>query len=179
MKVGELYSVMCIIFATNFKGVIAKEHFEKLANKWIVINENEENKKGQKLWESAKNSDYNEISADYERLKEAFDISYFKLLGTSDVTVFFEKCRYKKPFSDLPDAHAANMLGLLAAIFKQHSDEKSYNTLGLYLTKFIIPNFSALASHLQINAKSYYYKALGYFLADFCKVVTNSLGLKI
>ena len=179
MKVGELYSVMCIIFATNFKGAISKENFEKLASKWIIINENPENKNGQELWAGVKNSDYEGICADFENLKEAFDMSYFKLISASEVSVFYERCRFKKPFADLPDTHAANMLGLLAMIFKQDTNEKSHNILGEYLTNFIMPSLRGLAGHLQINAKSDYYKAFGYFLADFCVVVKNSLGLKI
>lgn len=71
------------------------------------------------------------------------------------------------------------MLAFLAAVLKHDNDEKTHNLLGLYLTKFYMPSFRALANTLQTEAKSDYYKAFGWFLADFNKMIKDSLGLKI
>ena len=179
MKLGELYSVMCIIFATNFKGTISEENLRKLGKNWIIVNKNEENVTGQKLWKNAINEDISVIQADFENLKQAFEIDFFKLVSDTDLKLFFEKIRYQKPFGDLKASHSANMLALLGAIFKQDTTEKSHIMLGLYLTDYFMPSFRALAAYLQQNAKSDYYKSMGYFLADFCRVVKESLGLKI
>ncbi len=179
MKLGELYSVICIIFATNFKGVIDEQKLRGLGKNWIIVNKNIENKNGHELWQKVQSEDYAALGRDFEALKGAFEMDFFKLISESEVELFYEKCRFKKPFAELKSAHAANMLALLAMIFKQNTDAKSHKILTLYLAQFIIPSFSALATHLQINAKSSYYKALGWFLADFCHVVKETLGLGI
>ena len=179
MKLGELYSVICIIFATNFKGTIKEETLRKLGKNWIIVNQNEENVTGQKLWKNALNEDISAIQSDFENLKNAFEIDFFKLVSDTDLKLFFEKIRYQKPFGELKASHSANMLGCLSAIFKQDTNEQSHIMLGLYLTDYFMPSFRALAKYLQDNAKSDYYKSMGYFLADFCLVVKNSLGLKI
>lgn len=186
MKLKELYSVVCIIFASNFKGVIDKEHFDKLAKNWVVVNQNPQNKTGHEFWAKFlenrdKNSDetLKKIGADFELLKPSFDIDTFKLISETDITLFFEKFRYKRPFANLKACHAANMLAFLAAVLKHDNDEKTHNLLGLYLTKFYMPSFRALANTLQTEAKSDYYKAFGWFLSDFNKMIKDSLGLKI
>ena len=179
MKLGELYSVICIIFATNFKGVIDEQKLRSLGKNWIIVNKNIENKNGHELWQKVQGEDYAAIERDFEALKGAFEMDFFKLISESEVELFYEKCRFKKPFAELKNAHAANMLALLAMIFKQNTDAKSHKILTLYLVQFIIPSFSALATHLQINAESSYYKALGWFLADFCCVMKETLGLRI
>ena len=68
MKLGELYSVICIIFATNFKGTINEETLRKLGKNWIIVNQNEENVTGQKLWKNALNEDILVIQSDFENL---------------------------------------------------------------------------------------------------------------
>lgn len=186
MKVSEILGVICLIFASNFKGVIEKEALAKIAKKWILINQNSENKTAHEFWEKfLAKKDENleavlaEISADFENLKPNFEISHFKLISETDMKLFFEKVRYEAPFKELSLSHASNMLAFLMAILKHDTDEKTHNLLGFYLTKFYMPSFRALASVLQINAKSDYYKALGWFLADFNKMIKDALGLKI
>ncbi|NLK66484.1 MAG: hypothetical protein GX282_03310 [Campylobacteraceae bacterium] len=179
MKVKDIYAMIAIIFATNFKGVIEKDKFDKIAPNWVLKNETEENKKAHELWHKAVKSEYSEIEKDYESLKHLFEMSYYKLINEVDVKLFFEKARYQKPFTELNASHSANMLALLAAIFKVHTDEKAHNFLGLYLTNYFMESFRALAESLKKDAKSDYYKALGWFLDDYLKMIKITLGLKI
>lgn len=179
MKVKDIYAMIAIIFATNFKGVIQKDKFGSIAPNWVIMNETQENKVAHEFWHKAIKSDYTEIEKDYENLKEFFEISYYKLVSDIDVKMFFDKIRYKRPFDDLNSSHSANMLALLAAIFKEHKDEKVHNFLGLYLTNYFMESFRALAEILKTNAKSDYYKALGWFLDDYLKMIKTTLGLKI
>lgn len=179
MKVGELYSVMCLIFATNFKGVIDKNHFENMAKNWIVKNDNAENIKGHEYWEkSIKNENYENVVKDFESLKDSFDTVYFKLNDSAKVDDFFKNIKFKKPFEELNSSHISNILVLLSGILKQDKDEKSHMLLGYVLTQYYIHPARALASYLQENANSDYYKAIGYFLADFCNLLKTSLALK-
>lgn len=178
MKLKELYSVIAIIFATNFKGVISEENFKKISPNWVIKNETQNNQIGSELWQKALKSDYNELIEDYENLKSVLDMSYFKLVSQTDLTLLYEKTKYQKPF-ELSPSHSANMLAFLVATLKQDVDEKTHNMLGLYLSEYFVLSFRALASHLQIHAKSDYYKALGYFLADYLNMIKISLGLKI
>lgn len=178
MKLKELYSVLCIVFASNFKRVISEDNLRKMQKNWIITNETDENKKGHDEWHLALTESISDIEADFKELSSSFDMAFFKLISETDVTLFYEKLRFQKPFNELPSSHSANMLGLLSAILKHDEDEKTHNLLGLYLTNYLIFSARALASHLQINAKSHYYKAMGYFLADFCNMIKITTGLK-
>jgi len=178
MKLGELYGVMAVIFATNFKGVIAEENLRKMSKNWIIKNETDNNRLGHEHWEKALGENIEAIKADFEALSPAFDFAFFKLVSETDATLFFERLRYKKPFSDLPAAHSANMLACLNAILKVDKDEKAHFVLGDFLTNYFIFSARALGEYLQINAKTDYYKAMGYFFSDFCNMIKISLGLK-
>lgn len=180
MKVAELYSVMCVIFATNFRNIIDEKHFKNLSKNWIVKNDNENNIKGHKCWQKAiENENLDFIRKDFERLKDSFDTIYFKFNDEKKVDDFFNNIRFKKPFDELNSSHISNMFALLSAILKQDKDVKSHTVLGYYLTEYFIYSARALASHLQENANSNYYKAMGYFLDDFCHLLKLSLGLKV
>ncbi|MSN97017.1 hypothetical protein F1B92_07570 [Campylobacter sp. FMV-PI01] len=179
MKVKDIYAMISIIFATNFKSIIERDKFDNIAPNWILKNESDENKKAHEFWHKAINSDYDEICKDFENLKDCFDISFFKLVNDTDLTLFYEKIRYKKPFLDLPSSHSANMLALLGAIFKSDDNDKTHNFLGLYLSNYFVLSFRALSEHLKIYAKSDYYKAMGWFLDDYLKMIKITLGLKI
>ncbi|WP_033916401.1 hypothetical protein [Campylobacter sputorum] len=179
MKVAELYSVICVIFATNFRNVIDKEHFSKMSKNWIVKNDNVDNIKGHECWEKAvENESLEMIKKDFESLKDSFDTAYFKFNDEKKVNEFFGNIKFKKPFDELSSSHMSNILALLSAILKQDKDEKSHTLLGYYLSEYFIYPARELSLHLQKNANSNYYKAMGYFLADFCHLLKTSLGLK-
>ncbi|CZE47814.1 hypothetical protein [Campylobacter geochelonis] len=179
MKVKDIYAMIAIIFATNFKGAIEEDKFKKLAPAWVLKNETDENKKAHEFWQKALKEDYSAVLKDFEELKKAFEMDFFKLISDMDVTLFFEKARYQKPFKELKASHSANMLAFLAAIFKSDTDEKTHNFLGLYLTNYFMESFRGLAAYLKANAKSDYYKALGWFLDDYLQMIKTTLGLKI
>lgn len=178
MKVKDIYATLAIIFATNFKGVIEKDKFEKIPPNWILTNETNENKKAHELWHKAIKSNYDEIVKDYENLKRYFEMSYYKLINDIEVQLFYDKSRYQKPFSTLNASHASNMLALLGAILKLH-DEKSHIFLGRYLSEYFMESFRGLAEILKTESKSDYYKALGWFLDDYLNMIKITLGLKI
>ena len=179
MRIGDLYAVICIIFISNFKSVIDEKQLKKLGKKWIVINENPQNKKGHEFWEKGLDEDYTLIKNDFSNLQNAFDISFFKLVSQTDITLFYEKCRYEKPFKELSSTHSANMFAFLSAVLKQDKDQKTHDLLVLYLAKYFVPSFIALATYMISNSKSNYFKALGYFLDDFCFSLKEILKLKI
>ncbi|MCZ6160328.1 hypothetical protein [Campylobacter ureolyticus] len=179
MKVKDVYAMIAIIFATNFKGVIDENNFKKMAKKWIIQNETKANKTGSELWSKGLKEDYNEICKDYDSLKEFFYMDYYRLINKTDIALLFEKARYNKPFKDLDESHASNMLAFLAAILKSDDDEKTHNFLGLYLTKYFMESFNALSKILQTKSNTNYYKSLGYFLEDFLHMLKTTLGLKI
>ena len=53
MKVRDLYAMICVIFATNFKGIISEDNFKKMAPKWILQNETTANKTAHEIWQKA------------------------------------------------------------------------------------------------------------------------------
>ncbi|PSM51288.1 hypothetical protein CBLAS_1064 [Campylobacter blaseri] len=178
MKVKDLYAMIAIIFATNFKEAISEDKFSKLAPNWIVKNETKENEKGHEYWHKAIKGIQKDVEEDFKNLKEFFAMDSFKLVSEIDVKMLFEKQRYQAPFKEFKNSHSVNMLAFLAAIFKNDSDEKTHLFLGLYLTKYFMESFRGLAEHLKVNAKSDYYKALGWFLDDYLKMIKITLGLK-
>lgn len=178
MKLSELYSVMSLIFAANFNSAIDENKFEQIQENWLVKNETDENKKGHKYLAKAKQMPYKDLCMDFDLLKPKFELDYYKLISNIEIELFFEKARFVKPFSSLKSCHVSNMLSFLAAVFKQDKDEKTHILLGKYLTEYLISSLRALASDLQVSAKSDYYRAMGWFLQDYCNMVKISIGLK-
>ena len=178
MKIGELYGVICIIFASNFRSTISETDLRKMSKNWILTNETIENKTAHEHWHNALKEDVADIKADFYALKGAFEFSYFKLVNETDFTLFFEKVRYEAPFKELNNSHDSNALAFLSSVLKHDNDEKTHAILGLYLTDYFILTARALAQHLQTHAKSEYYRAMGWFLGDFCNMIKLSLGLK-
>ena len=74
MRIGDLYAVICIIFISNFKNVIEENQLRKLSKKWIIVNENPQNKKGHEFWENGLNDDYELIKSDFANLQDVFEI---------------------------------------------------------------------------------------------------------
>lgn len=178
MKVRDIYSMIALIFSANFREVTPQDKFESLPPKWILMNETNENKNAHEFWDEAKSESYDDIVADFESLKPYFEMSYYKLINDIEVQLFYDKSRYKKPFSTLHASHASNMLALLGAIFKVH-DEKTHMFLGNYLTNYFMESFRALAEVLKTQSKTNYYKSLGWFMDDYLKMIKITLKLKI
>ncbi|NLY03480.1 MAG: hypothetical protein GXZ15_01345 [Campylobacter sp.] len=178
MKVKDIYSMIALIFSANFQNVIEKEKFENLPPKWLLTNESKENKKAHELWDMAKSESYEDIEKDFKELKPYFQMSYYKLINEIEVQIFYDRSRYKKPFSTLNASHASNMLALLAAIFKVH-DEKTHQFLGEYLTIYFMESFRALAEILKTQSKTSYYQSFGWFMDDYLKMLKITLKLKI
>lgn len=179
MTLGELYSVICLIFASNFKESIDEKNFVKLAKNWMIKNDNDENIAGQKCWENAlKNENVTLIKADFMALRACFDAKYFKIIDENKLGEFFKQIQFKLPFSGLEATHFTNLFFCLNLILKNDKDQKSHTILGYFLSEFFIISARKLAIYLQENAKTQYYKAFGYFLGDFCILIKESLGLK-
>lgn len=177
MTIGEIYSVLSLIFASNFKQSINKEDFSKLSPNWLLQNETLENKKGRELWQSCiKNSDITKINRDFFELNKFFDLTYFMLLYRSDMDEFFLKHRYQTAFDELSSTHISNLLLFLSSAIKLDRDEKSHNLLINFTNDKLLPSAKALGFEIKTNAQSDYYKAIGWLFLDFCNMLEISLG---
>ncbi len=141
-------------------------------------NKTKENLNGYEFLTKAHSESYEDILNDFENLKSSFEMEYYRFIDDIFVSEFFEKSRFISPFKELKNSHASNMLMFLGSVFKYDNDEKMHFLLGKYLCEYLMPSLRMLAKNLQISAKSNYYKAIGWFLEDYCNVIKISLGLK-
>lgn len=178
MKLGDLYAVMALIFSANFRVATTEENFKKINQNWLIKNETKENKKGHEMLAKAIKEDYEILQKDFENLKEFFEFEYYKLVSESDVENYFEKIKFVKSFKDLKSSHACNMLSFLAACFKINNNAKTHALLRNFAKDYLLQTLEALAINVQNNAKGSYYKALGYFLSDYCNMLRISLKIE-
>lgn len=179
MTLRDLYSVICLIYASNLKESINQTNFAKLSKTWMIKNENEENIAGRKCWKNAlENENEQVIKDDFLHLQHCFDAKFFGLVDENKLSEFFLKIQFKAPFDGLKSTHFANLFVCLSLIIKNDKNINSHAVLGYFLSEFFIHFARKFAKYLQDNAKTQYYKALGYFLGDFCKLIKQSLSLK-
>lgn len=179
MKVRQAYSVICLIFATNFKNSITEENLKKLNEDWVIKTQNVENQKGLEHWKNAIHENVDDIAKDLNSFKVACDLKFFRKISEDDVIKFYNSINYTKVFGELKACHISNMLSLLAIILKEDDNENIHILLGLYLSNYLIPSVVLFAKFIKYNVKTEYYKALAEFLIDFCKTIKGATGLRI
>ncbi|EAK0834474.1 hypothetical protein [Campylobacter fetus] len=180
MKVSQAYSIIALIFANNFAKAMNEENLKKLTNSWVIKTENIENEKGLELWQKAlQTDDTNSIESDLASFGGACVLKFFKQVSEEKVDEFYKSINFNKPFKELKSSHISNMLALLSAILKNDTNDKSHALLGLYLSEYLLPITVLFAKFIRYNAKTYYYKALGEFLIDYCKILKSTLGLRM
>ncbi|TWO19590.1 hypothetical protein YZ82_05680 [Campylobacter hyointestinalis] len=180
MKVAQAYSIMALIFANNFRVAISDENLKKLNINWLIKTENEENKKGHTFLANAlQTCDSVSIANDLDGFKGACDLKFFKHINEEKIESFYRSINFNKPFEDLKASHISNMLALLCVIFKSDVNDKTHALLGLYLSEYLLPSLMLFGKFIRYNAKTDYYRALGEFLIDYCKIIKKSLGLKV
>lgn len=179
MKVGEIYSVICIIFASNFKDCIDEETFKNLVPSWLIKTPNKQNELGLNEWKKSLKSENSKIIAvDFVAIKHGFELDYFEIIDEAKMVDWYKKTRFEIPFKNLKHCHISNLLAFLAAVLRNDKDEKTHLMLGKFLVEYFLPSAFELCKYLQKNAGSHYYGAFGYFLEDFCLNIKDTLGLK-
>lgn len=180
MKVAEAYSIICMIFASNFADAITDEALKKLKPNWLLKTQNPENTKGNELLIKALSScNSSDIAADLDSFKGACSLKFFKQINDEDIDNFYKQINFNKPFTNLRPTHISNMLSLLGVIFKNDTNDKTHALLGLYLTNYLLPSLILFAKFLRYNAKTLYYQAMAELIMDFIKTIKANLGLKI
>ncbi|MEE3745115.1 hypothetical protein [Campylobacter porcelli] len=180
MKVADAYSMICMIFATNFANAITDEALKKLKPNWVLKTQNPENAKGNELLaKTLSHCTVSEIVADLDSFKGACSLKFFKQISDEDINNFYKQINFNKPFSHLRDTHISNMFSLLGVIFKNDTNDKTHALLGLYLVDFFLPSLILFAKFLRYNAKTPYYQAMAELIIDFIKTIKVNLGLKI
>ncbi|MDL0095119.1 hypothetical protein [Campylobacter vicugnae] len=180
MKVADAYSMICMVFASNFANAITDESIKKLKPNWMIKTDNPENAKGNELLSKAlSHCTASDLAADLEGFKGACSLKFFKQISDEDMEHFYKQINFNKPFANLRATHISNMFALLSIIFKNDTNDKTHALLGLYLVDFFLPSLILFAKFLRYNAKTPYYQAMGELIMDFIKTIKANLGLKI
>ncbi|MBP3675514.1 MAG: hypothetical protein J6I71_03495 [Campylobacter sp.] len=180
MKVADAYSMICMVFASNFANAITDEAIKKLQPTWMIKTQNLENEKGNALLARAlMHCKAEEIAADLDNFKVACSLKFFRQVSDEEIEHLYKQLNFDKPFTNLRATHVSNMFALLGAIFKNNTNEKTHTILGMYLVDFFLPSLVLFAKFLRYNAKTPYYQAMGEFIMDFIKTLKANLGLKI
>lgn len=177
MTLAEIYSLLTLAFASNFKSTPHRDDFKNLKPNWLIQNETFENKTGRELWQKAiKNADFKAIEADFKSLDRYFDMSYFMLINENDMNEYFAKLRYEVLFKDIKSSHISNLLGFVFSSLKSSLKDGNSKELAKFLDDKFLESAIAFSYELKTHASSDFYKALGYLFADYLNMLKLSVG---
>ncbi|CAD7287666.1 hypothetical protein LMG7974_00546 [Campylobacter majalis] len=179
MKVGQMYSVISMIFASNFNEPLTAQNYEKIktSSDWIIQNECENNKKGRKLYaDFLQNESLAEIRTDFRSIKYLFNASYYFASAKDDLAKFYAQINFSPKLGESDSI--SNQLLLIASILKNELDESHAKLLKSFLISFFLPYAATLAIELSTSAKSSFYRSLGYFLSEYCDNLQEIFAIK-
>lgn len=182
MRLGEFYSVVCRIFALDFSGAINDKFFEEIKKngEWFIQNESEANLKGRELYKEAiRSENIKDIRADFENLKRYFVATCFFQGDDERLKKLYEICGFEPNLKSLKIDSVSNQLSFLSAILKLKTDEKTEEILGVFLSSYLLPYAAKLAPALQKEAKSKFYRSLGYLFEDFANGLEKTLKIRV
>ncbi|MDO5046362.1 hypothetical protein [Campylobacter sp.] len=182
MKLGEFYSVVCKIFALDFSGAINDKIFEgiKRNGEWFIRNESEANLKGRELYKEAlDNETSDDIRKDFKNLEKYFVATHFFESDDERLAKLYQICGFEPNLKSLKIDSISNQLSFLSAVIKLEANEKTEEILGVFLSSYLLPYAAKLAVMLQKEAKSKFYRSLGYLFEDFANGLEKTLKIKV
>ena len=166
MNLGKFYAVIARIFALTFALPPSAKLFSELNKnpKWIITNDSEANAKGRALYdESIKGESIEEIAkGDKARLEG-----------------FYKKCKFSPNLNVSALDSVTNELSFFSSVVELKQDEQTKEILGVLLSSYLLPYAKKLAPVLQNEAKSKFYRAMGYLFEDFASGLENTLKVKV
>lgn len=170
MKVGEFCSVICRIFALNFASYPNEKIFNEMKKNpnWVIKNDSEANLTGSKLYKEAlKNENLETIKEDFLNLKRYFNAEFFFDGDKKRLEGLYKVCKFEPNLKVGEVDSMMNQLSFLSAVLKLEADKKTEEILGVFLSSYFLPYAKKLAPILQKEAKSKFYRSLGYLFEDF------------
>lgn len=179
MRVGELYSVVALVFAKNFctsPDITDVMKFRK-SDKWLVQRDSEQNALGAKHYAKFLSGESVAIiSDDYINLSKFLNASYYIDGAGSDLQEFYDSCKFSAKFGNVDSL--SNQLLLVASILKNELNEQTNAFLLRFLTGYFLPYATLVSKDIIKNAQSEFYLAMGYFLDDFCMSICDMFSIK-
>ncbi|WP_169755097.1 hypothetical protein [Campylobacter curvus] len=179
MRVGEVYSVVAMALAANFNEILDVAQFMRIKKSkgWIVQNKTHASKVGGEFYAKfLKDESSAALCDDFVLLKPKFLASHYFPSAKDDLAKFYKSIKFE-PKADGIDS-VSNQLLLIAAILKNEANENSQRLLAAFSSAYFLPYANELAKELQTQATSNFYKAMGYFLEDFCTALGAMIGKK-
>ncbi|CAD7287373.1 hypothetical protein [Campylobacter suis] len=179
MRVGELYGVISLVLAKNFNSapdITDAMKFRK-SNSWLIQRDSEANVLGSRHFSKfLAGESVAIISDDFIHLGKFLRVSHYINGANEDLTKFYEACKFEPKFGEIDSL--SNQLLLIASVLKKELDEQNGKFLIRFLTAYFLPYATIAAKDISQNAQSEFYKALGYFLDDFCVALCEMFGIK-
>lgn len=170
------------IFALNFAMPPSAKLFGELNKnpKWIITNDSEANAKGRELYEeSLKTESTLEIAKDFANLKKYFNAEFFFEGDKARLEGFYKKCKFSPNLNVSALDSLTNELSFFSSVVELKQDEQTKEILGVLLSSYLLPYAKKLAPALQNEAKSKFYRAMGYLFEDFASGIENTLKVKV
>lgn len=170
------------IFALNFAMPPSAKLFGELNKnpKWIITNDSEANAKGRELYEeSLKTESTLEIAKDFANLKKYFNAEFFFEGDKALLEGFYKKCKFSPNLNVSALDSLTNELSFFSSVVELKQDEQTKEILGVLLSSYLLPYAKKLAPALQNEAKSKFYRAMGYLFEDFASGIENTLKVKV
>ena len=162
---------------------------------WFIHSQNESGKVGKVLWKKAHEEEiYDEIAADYtqlficdeESLKAPPYASYYldqsgeTYTQESDATrVMYQKFGFYMPLMKTePSDHVAIELAFLSILLKSYEANKIFDEpLKFFIATHLSPWIFAWCQDVQKNAKTNFYRGIGYLLEELMDILVSNLHI--
>ncbi|QKG29790.1 hypothetical protein [Campylobacter sp. RM16187] len=182
MKIGEFYSVVCRIFALNFANCPSEEIFNEIKknSNWVIKNNNEANLTGSKLYkESLEVKNLEEIKEDFLNLKKYFNAEFFFEGDKKRLEGLYRVCKFE-PNLKLSDVDSiTSQLSFLSSVLQLKADKKIEEILGVFLSSYFLPYSKKLYPLLQKEAKTKFYRSMGYLFEDFSEGIEKIFNIRV
>lgn len=182
MKVGEFYSVVCRIFALNFANYPSEKIFNEIKknSNWIIKNDNEANLTGSKLYkESIETENAEEIKGDFLNLKKYFNAEFFFEGDKKRLESLYKVCKFEPNLKLSEIDSMSTQLSFLSSVLQLKADKKIEEILGVFLSSYFLPYSKKLYPLLQKEAKTKFYRSMGYLFEDFSEGIEKIFKIRV
>ncbi|QCD45376.1 hypothetical protein [Campylobacter mucosalis] len=179
MKLGEIYSVISLIFAKNFNEVPDINDVLRIrkSSKWPIVTDSDAYKLGSDEYAKfLENESIALIGDDFINLKKFFNADYYIEGASADIEKFYKMCGFAPKFG--VTSSVSNQFLLIASILKNELNNNTATLLTKFITAYFLPYVTLLQKDIVANASSHYYLAMGYFLKDYCDELMKIFSIK-
>lgn len=197
----KVLGYMASIFSQFLYNPFKEEEWEKIKKEkilleWFIHSNDNSNLQANRAWEKSHfQEDFLDLASDYTDLFICDEIAlnappygsyYLDISGelysqeSNNVKAIYNNCSFfcDALFKEPADFIAIELEFLSKLLFNLNRDESYKVVLKEFLEKNFLPWVNVWAEDVQINAKSFFYKGLGFHMQNFCEILAEEFDIK-